>query len=72
MYRTSYASHWTNLPQQPKNTNIPNYGGFIPKVTSQNEYGKSLAKVSREMHDDQALGKNKTGLSSTGWNSVNY
>ncbi len=51
---------------------IPGYGGFVPTVKSKNEYGKTFSRVSREMYDDPNLGKNKSGLASTGYNISNY
>ncbi|KAM3135369.1 hypothetical protein pb186bvf_012527 [Paramecium bursaria] len=66
-YRTSYGSHFTQYPQEPKNTAIPGYQGYIPYIKSQNLYGERISAIARTAFSDDRLGK-FNGLSSTGFN----
>jgi len=68
MYRTSYNTQWTNKPLEPKNVAVPGYGGFVPGLKSENEFGKSYSRITRENFGKDTLGDNKNRLSSTGFN----
>jgi len=68
MYRTSYATSYTNKPQEPKNNVIPGYAGFVPGLKSKAEFGKSFAQIAKGNFSDPSLGQNKFNLSSTGFN----
>jgi len=68
MYRTSYATSYTQKPQEPKNNVIPGYGGFVPGLRSRAEFGKSFAQIAKQSFSDVNLGQNKFNLSSTGFN----
>jgi len=68
MYRTSYGNHGTNRPQEPKNVVYPGYGGFIPSMKSNNEYGKNFSSITRTAFDNSKLGDNPYKLASTGFN----
>jgi len=68
MYRTSYATSYTNKPQEPKNNVVPGYGGFVPGLKSKGTFGKSFAQTAKDSFNDPNLGTNKFNLSSTGFN----
>ncbi|CAD8086446.1 unnamed protein product [Paramecium primaurelia] len=66
-YRTSYINHYTQLPQEPKNSAVPGYAGYVPYVQSENLYGERFSEVARKSFADSKLGKFNR-LSSTGFN----
>jgi len=68
MYRTSYATSYTNKPQEPKNNVIPGYAGFVPALKSEGKFGKSFAQSAKDSFSNPGLGQNKFQLSSTGFN----
>lgn len=68
MYRTSYASMYTDKPHEPKNYVLPGYAGFVPGFKSRGEFGKTFAKIAKESLNHNELGVNKFHLSSTGFN----
>jgi hypothetical protein len=68
MYRTSYATSYTNKPQEPKNNIIPGYAGFVPGLKSEAKFGTSYAQAAKESFSNPTLGNNKFQLSSTGFN----
>jgi len=68
MYRTSYATSYTDKPQEPKNNVIPGYAGYVPGLKSRAEFGKSYAQIAKDSFNDPNLGQNKFNLSSTGFN----
>lgn len=71
MYRTSYATSYTDKPQAPKNSVIPGYSGFVPGIKSNAPFGKSFAQTAKDSFNNPDLGKNKFSLSSTGFNLSN-
>jgi hypothetical protein len=68
MYRTSYATSYTNKPQEPKNNVIPGYAGFVPGQKSRAPFGKSFAQIAKTSFSDPTLGQNRFNMSSTGFN----
>jgi hypothetical protein len=44
------------------------YGGFIPTMVSNNEYGRGFSPITRDSFNNPDLGKNKFKLTSTVFN----
>lgn len=68
LYRSSYATSYTDKPQEPKNYAIPGYAGFIPGLKSRAAFGTNFASIAKESLSNPNLGANTTNLSSTGFN----
>ncbi|EGR34633.1 hypothetical protein IMG5_005550 [Ichthyophthirius multifiliis] len=68
LYRTSYVSHWSNKPLEPKSHVPPGYAGYIPQLLPNNEYGASYGKITQKCLDDPKLSQNPFKLASTGFN----
>jgi len=68
MYRTSYATAYTDKPQVPKTSVVPGYAGFVPGLKSNAPFGKSYAQTAKDSFSNPELGQNKFNLSSTGFN----
>eukprot|EP01015_Nassula_variabilis_P006466 TRINITY_DN14920_c0_g1_i3.p1 TRINITY_DN14920_c0_g1~~TRINITY_DN14920_c0_g1_i3.p1 ORF type:complete len:245 (+),score=23.41 TRINITY_DN14920_c0_g1_i3:62-796(+) len=69
-FRTSYQQNFANAAaiKEPTNYVIPRYDGYVPGYVPDNMYGKSKASLSREAFANPELGKNKFGLSTSGYN----
>lgn len=68
MYRTSYATAYTDKPHEPKNNVIPGYAGFVPGMKSKAPFAKSYAQIAKDSFSDPNLGKDNFQLSTTGFN----
>jgi hypothetical protein len=53
---------------EPKNTAIPGYQGFIPGVKADSQFGKSGTILAKNSLDSKRLDVNRTGLATTGFN----
>ena len=51
---------------------MPGYGGFVPYLISDNKYGKTYGKITRQCFSNPKLGKNPFKLSTTGFNAKRY
>eukprot|EP01015_Nassula_variabilis_P032340 TRINITY_DN7513_c0_g1_i12.p2 TRINITY_DN7513_c0_g1~~TRINITY_DN7513_c0_g1_i12.p2 ORF type:complete len:229 (+),score=46.35 TRINITY_DN7513_c0_g1_i12:64-750(+) len=69
LFRTSYQKSFSvSRAPEPTNYIIPRYDGYVPGYVPDNMYGKNKAQLSREAFAHPELGKNKFGLSTSGYN----
>lgn len=53
---------------EPKNTVIPGYSGYIPGFRANSLYGKSNTMIAKSSFVPEKLDMNRSGLASTGFN----
>ena len=46
IYRTSYSEMFSSVPKQVNVHYVPNYKGFVPRVKSENMFGRNYTKLS--------------------------
>lgn len=75
MYKSTYnEKHGLVIPSliqnlnEPKNTAIPGYQGFVPSIKADSLYGKSNTQLARGTLTSDKLDVNRTGLATTGFN----
>lgn len=47
---------------------MPGYGGFIPSVKAENIHARGFSSTAKQSFQNERLGRNPFGLSSTGFN----
>jgi hypothetical protein len=52
----------------PKNTVIPGYAGYIPTIKAENVHARGFSAMAKQSFQNEKLGRNPFGLSSTGFN----
>ncbi|EAR94214.3 hypothetical protein TTHERM_00522810 (macronuclear) [Tetrahymena thermophila SB210] len=68
LYRTSYGTHWTSKPQEPKTHVPPGYAGYIPGLKPNNHYGASYGEIAKNCLSNPKVAQNPFKLASTGFN----
>lgn len=68
MYKSSYNQFHSYNSNQPKNTAIPGYQGFVPGHRADSLYAKSNTAIAKQSFSKDKLDVNRTGLASTGFN----
>lgn len=67
-----FPQQGTPIPTQdstlPKNTAIPGYGGYIPSIQAENIHAKGYSAMAKQSFQQDKLGKNPFGFSTTGFN----
>lgn len=53
---------------EPKNTAIPGYGGYIPSIKAENIHARGYSAMAKQSFQNDKLGRNSFGISSTGFN----
>ena len=53
---------------EPKNTAIPGYGGYIPSIKAENIHARGYSAIAKQSFQNERLGRNNFGLSTTGFN----
>ena len=68
MYKSTYNEKHSYNSNQPKNTAIPGYQGFVPTQRADSLYGKSNTNLARQSFSKDRLDVNRTGLATSGFN----
>lgn len=68
MYKSSYNKFHSHNNNEPKNTAIPGYQGFVPGHRADSLYAKSNTTIAKNSFSKDRLDVNRTGLASTGFN----
>jgi len=53
---------------EPKNTAIPGYAGYIPSIKAENIHARGFSATAKQSFQNDKLGKNNFGISTTGFN----
>lgn len=68
MYKSSYNQFHSYNANEPKNTAVPGYQGFVPGHRADSLYAKSNTNIARQSFSKDKLDVNRTGLATTGFN----
>ena len=68
MYKSSYNQFHSYKNNEPKNTAVPGYQGFVPGHRADSLYSKSNTFIARQSFSKDKLDVNRTGLATTGFN----
>ena len=68
MYKSSYNQFHSYKNNEPKNTAVPGYQGFVPGHRADSLYSKSNTHIARQSFSKDRLDVNRTGLATTGFN----